>query len=192
MKPKTIVNGSTPKVEADPMSSRSRSVEMRFIPSRIVQKWPTKTLIRDEEAAVHGQSNIVLGSRQTIRRIRRKLQIEDRVDQLWVKVCRKTSTDASGTGSDWSAEMEQSVSEDPESQEESVESCMLEWEEVPPGCLVVSGQLGAAWDRWARVMSVSQQCGTIVTEMTRITCGQNKKGRIKSAANNQSLIDFSA
>ena len=76
--------------------------------------------------------------------------------------------------------------------EESVESCMLEWEEVPPGCLVVSGQLGAAWDRWARVMSVSQQCGTIVTEMTRITCGQNKKGRIKSAANNQSLIDFSA
>lgn len=119
-------------------------VSCRFVPPRVAVHWGDLGLSEGDLESV-GSGAVVLCSPTTSRRIRRKLGKEGQ-NRLYVKLNKRKEEEKPIDGEGHEAE-----TTDEKADAEGPGGWLTVWDEMPEGCVSVTGQLDEEWAEWYTV-----------------------------------------
>jgi peroxin-1 len=119
-------------------------VSCRFVPPRVAAKWGDLGLSEGDLESV-GSEAVVLCSSTTSRRIRRKSGKEGQ-NRLYVKLNKRREDEKPIDGEGNEAE-----TTDEKADAEGPGGWLTVWDEMPEGCVSVTGQLDQEWAEWCTV-----------------------------------------
>lgn len=138
-------SGSTSSSASVPQSdtkgkSKGKNVKMRLIPGQIAGQWGIPTL--DEGMEIGELENVLLCSRGSLRRVRRKLASEEEGEgAIHVRLERPSLPKARGRDKEGEEDKEG------KEEDEGLEGWLVAWDEMPGGCCVLAGAEKEGWAR---------------------------------------------
>ncbi|ORY27869.1 P-loop containing nucleoside triphosphate hydrolase protein [Naematelia encephala] len=150
--------------------SKEKGMKLRLVPQRVATQWGEPNLAPAQLEAA-GSEKVGLCSAETLDRVKKKLGRKEKDEAVFVKLTQSLKGKEKAQADKVVAS--EKSKEVPEQNEEIVEVFLVSWEEMPAGCVVLTGKANADWQDWADV---------------RIHSAAPRRGRLKSAKSNESLL----
>lgn len=115
---------------------------MRLIPGRIASKWGTPP--SDVEAA----GRVLLCGEDVVERVRRKFGVDTKHVHVKAVLRNQVEEEQADSGE---ANGAINGKDEGEKKDEGVECVLVPWEEMPDGCVVMTGKVEKGWEEWGEI-----------------------------------------
>lgn len=121
-----------------PPGAKDATTTLRVVPARVGSKWGVPILSHDDSQVV-GTENVAWVAPSTLARVRRRLGQAVEAEPLFVSFRSEEEPKEE--------KPEEEVTE--EEDEPPYEAWLAGWDDMPSGCVVLAGDVPAAWSAWA-------------------------------------------
>jgi peroxin-1 len=124
-------------------TAKESSVSLRVVPPRVGSKWGVPMMEHDDSQIV-GTDKVAWVAPSTLARIRRRLGQAQDASPLFVSLRREEEKKEDVDDKEEAA----APQEGEEEEEPPLEAWLTAWEEMPTGCLLLTGEVAPEWASW--------------------------------------------
>ncbi len=132
--------------------AKEQHVRLRLLPPRVASEWGRPEIPQDQLDTL-GSDRLALCSPETLRRVKRKLEIKgDGLAHVRLELVRRASKDSSSQSQmDAKADAGEAKAKE---EDDRLEVWLASWLEMPEGCLALLGKTDDKWECWGSVRFV--------------------------------------